>query len=166
MKTIHYINLTNGLLAIDEYNLIDYRFIRIQSTWCEQKRWEDILMTLSDDFLMNLALGNNCIVYDYGARKDVPRAIWQGLKWITIVLRFIWFEYIPISDCDYLGKGGKALTQYLWSEYFKLSNTCKNRIAYYRKFLTGQYNLSCIVGPTGLDGVIPYKDILARAQHA
>ena len=77
---IHFINLSNGIKAITDYNLSDYRFIRLQSTTCEQKRWEEILLTISDDFLISLALGYHCIVYDYGANKNVPRDVWQGLK--------------------------------------------------------------------------------------
>lgn len=34
----HFINLTNGIEAIEEHHLTDYRFIRIQSTACEQSR--------------------------------------------------------------------------------------------------------------------------------
>lgn len=86
MNTKHFINLTNGIQAIEDYKLSDYSFIRIQSTACEQKRFEEIVVTLSDDFLMSCAMGRNCIVYDYGANKTIPRAIWQGLEWVKFVL--------------------------------------------------------------------------------
>ena len=43
IKDISYINLTNGIEAIRKYNLSEYRFIRIPSTYCEQKLWNDIL---------------------------------------------------------------------------------------------------------------------------
>lgn len=53
---MNFINLSNGLLAIREYGLTDYRFLRIQSSHCEGKHWADILWTLSDDFLMHAAM--------------------------------------------------------------------------------------------------------------
>ena len=73
----NYINLTNGVEAISTLQG-DYRFIRIQSTVCEQKLWDRLIQDLDYDFLMNLALGHKCIVYDFGARKPIPRAVYQG----------------------------------------------------------------------------------------
>lgn len=46
---------------------VDYRFIRIQSTLCEQKNWDRILQELDYDFLMHAAHGNEIIVYDFRA---------------------------------------------------------------------------------------------------
>lgn len=59
----NYINLTNGVEAIPmlEFWNEDYRFIRIQSTICEQKNWDRLIQDLDYDFLMNLALGHKCI---------------------------------------------------------------------------------------------------------
>ena len=91
----NYINLTNGVEAIPKLQG-DYRFIRIQSTVCEQKLWDRLIQDLDYDFLMNLALGHKCIVYDFGARKPIPRAVYQGLEFIKYVLHRRWLnkEYI------------------------------------------------------------------------
>lgn len=132
-KIIHYINLTNGLLALADQHLAgkDYRFIRIQSTWFEQHRWDDIIMTLSDDFLMNAALGNTCLVYDYGARKPIPRAVWQGLEWIKYALHACWIQ----SSVAYKPEG-RAYQQRAYFEYvyYKLSAQACAKLRYYRQF--------------------------------
>jgi hypothetical protein len=133
MVTKHYVNLSQGLRAILQYDLKDYRYIRIQSTWCEQKRWADVLMVLSDDFLMNVALGHECIVYDYGARKKVPRSVWQGLEWIKFVLYKIWYNKVY----EVKGRLNKSTQQYFDEQYNLLSKKVKNKIKYYKKFTVG-----------------------------
>ena len=83
----NYINLTNGVEAIQEYSLQDYAFIRIQSTICEQHLWDRLFLDLDYDFLMNVALGNECRIYDYGTNKPIPRALYQGVALIKYVLQ-------------------------------------------------------------------------------
>lgn len=131
MKTIHYVNLTNGIEAIKDYKLDDYRFIRIQSTMCEQKLMGEILLSISDDFLMNLALGNKCVVYDYGAKKDVPRAIWMGLEWILYVCHKRW----SIDNYKPLTKRGGRTEKFFEEQYYKLDKSTKRKIDYYKKYL-------------------------------
>lgn len=149
MTTRHFINLTNGLQAIEEYGLdpSDVRFIRIQSTWCEQKRWEDILMALSDDFLMQAALGHECVVYDYGAGKPVPRAVWQGLEWVKFVLWRLWHAepYLPE------GRAAQAWG-YFGKAYYCLSDRAKARLGYFRKFVAGPLRIRAVTSATELDG--------------
>ena len=125
----HFVNLTNGLLAIELYHLKDYRYIRIQSTWCEQKRWSDILWTLSDDFLMACAKGELCYVYDFSEKRKYTRAVWQGLEWIKYVLNRRWYgrTYKPEGRAGTAGK-------YFDEQYRKLSKNVLNRIDYYGKY--------------------------------
>ena len=149
MTTRHFINLTNGLQAIEEYGLDprDVRFIRIQSTWCEQKRWEDILMALSDDFLMQAALGHECVVYDYGAGKPVPRAVWQGLEWVKFVLWRRW------HSASYVPEGRAAWAWgYFDKVYYCLSDRAKARVDYFHKFVTGPLRIRAVTSATELDG--------------
>lgn len=77
MKKINYINLTNGIEVIPmlDYLNEDYRFIRIQSSILERKQWDKFIQDLDYDFLMNLALGNFCYVYDYGANKPDRKSV-------------------------------------------------------------------------------------------
>lgn len=144
----NFINLSNGLLAIKEYNLTDYKILRIQSSHCEQKLFEDILVGLSDDFLFRVAMGDEVIVYDYGAKKKTPRAIWQGLEFIKYVLHKRWKdeEYTPIY------RDKNVLRIYYEQEMKKLSRGTKNKIDYYKKFFKGVINIKAITKSTKFDG--------------
>lgn len=147
---MNFLNLTNGLLAIRDYGLTDYLYIRIQSTWCEQKRWGPILDALSDDFLVAVASGAPCIVYDYGAQKQVPRAIWQGLEWVKFALHRRWFhaDYQPV---------GRAISMWTYFDrvYRHLPQSTLNRLRYYGKFVNRPPQITAVTGATHLDGKIP-----------
>lgn len=152
LKTVHFINLTNGIEAIKEYNLTGYSFIRLQSTWCEQRLWNNFFFDLDNNLLINLALGNECIIYDYNSRhlNKPPRAIWQGLNFVITVLYFIWFnkEY---EDTD------PALLNYFKIEYNKLSPTVIKRLKYFRRYLmTDKLNIKTICKYTKNDGNYKY----------
>lgn len=71
MKQKIFINLTNGIEAIPELAISDISFIRIQSCHCERQKFELIIDNLDYNFLMYLALGYECIVYDFGVNSDV-----------------------------------------------------------------------------------------------
>jgi hypothetical protein len=148
---LDFINLTNGIEAIERYGLTDYRFIRIQSTACEQKRWDDIIMSLSDDFLMSLALGHECRVYDFGANKKIPRAIWQGLEFIKFTLYRRWY------GVEYLPKGRAESSRLYFTEQFNaLSRRSKKKLDYYKKFLKGTLNVVAVTDATAMDGCVSY----------
>lgn len=128
--TRYYINLTNGLEFLPDLQYTHYGFCRIQSTACEQKRWGFILNDLDHDLLLNLALGNLCIIVDCGS-KGKPRALWQGTEWILYALTRCWFgcgvEAHMRSGCD--------CTAYFRQQYNNLSKPELTKIKYYRKFL-------------------------------
>lgn len=139
-RLVKYINLTNGLerFTINPEIAKNCRFIRIQSTALEQNHLEAVIRDLDNDFLMNLAIGNDCKIYDYGSRTgNISRALWYGVPWIEYVLNRIWFGYIPImvlispdqehhyNVADYFDKQFRNI----------LSNSTKRKIKYYRKFL-------------------------------
>lgn len=165
MKTIQYINLTSGVEAIpdmacttDSHDWPDWHFIRIQSTACEQKRWEFILLDLDNDFLINLALGNKCIIYDFSAHKSIPRSIFQGVEWIRFALTYAWF--------DKIGKviiRGKDCTGYFAKELFKIKDgPAIMKLKYYQKFLnTDELKIETVSQRTKHDGDIGFhKGIL------
>lgn len=161
MNVRHFINLTNGIEAIADYGLDPHkvRFIRIQSTACEQKRWGDIIMQLSDDFLISAALGYHCVVYDYGANKGVPRAIWQGLEWIKYALWRRWYgqQYRPT---------GRAITMepYFAERYRELSPRVKARLDYFKSYCASHLpQISAITESTTYDGDKAYY---VEALHA
>lgn len=125
---VNFINLTNGIEAIPKLN--SFHFIRIQSTACEQKRWDFILQDLDNDFLMNLAIGNECFVYDFG-QKGVPRALWQGLKFIEYAVTRCWFGV----EIKAKVRGGTDSTVYFREQYELLSERTLKKLEYFKKFL-------------------------------
>ena len=158
MKTKYYINLTNGVEFLLSNPDIEYGFIRIQSTACEQQRWEYILFEIDYDFLMNLAIGNDCVVVDYSAKKNTPRSVYQGLEWIKFVLDRIWFDgkykpFVKNHNCE------KYFTQQLRN--IKESKAL-NKIKYFKKFImTDRLCLRVITEKTIHDGNYSfYFDVL------
>ena len=155
MKTYPFINLSNGIEALEKYDL-DFdqcRFLRIQSTACEQKRWGPILDDLSPDFLMLAALGKPIVVYDFGANKEIPRAIWQGLEWVKCVLcrRWHFFDYHPIGRAS-------SMAEYFAHQYHNLGRRTKSKLDYYGKFCTGNIlDIRSSAGATAHDGDIEYQ---------
>ena len=90
----YFINLTNGLeFYPDVCDLSGFTgYVRIQSTACEQKLWSKIISELDYTFLMYLALGQEDIyVYDCGANKETPRALYQGIPFISYTLQRYWY---------------------------------------------------------------------------
>jgi hypothetical protein len=146
---IHYINLTNGIQAINDFKLVDYRFIRIQSTTCEQKRFAELIMTISDDFLLNAVLGNKLIVYDYGAGKEIPRAIWQGLEWIKFCLFRRWLNEVYVPEYP----RSQRCLNYFHEQYAILGNRERTRLDYFKKFYMNKgINITSIQSSTQKDG--------------
>jgi len=127
---INYLNLTNGLQAIERNELEYYRYLRLQSTACEQKRWDFIIQDLDNDFLMNLALGNDCVVYDYSEKKNCTRALYQGLEWVKYVLSRRWFgaDVIPLVR-------GHNCQKYFDDCYNKLDKKTFRKIDYFKKHI-------------------------------
>ncbi len=138
----YFINLTNGIEAIPELEQkqIPYSFIRIQSTACEQHRYSQMILDLDYNFLMNAALGNECIVYDFGANKEIPRAMYQGLEFIKFVLYRYWFktEYVAEIRKSLTSKKYMNVTKYFYEEYKKLDKKVFKKLDYFRPYLTGK----------------------------
>jgi hypothetical protein len=132
MSRVHYVNLSSGIewVPVLLAEGADVRYVRIQSTWCEQKRWGDILLQLGDDFLMNLALGRRCVVYD--ASKSPPsRALWQGVPWVRFALTARWFGRVePV-----LMRNGIECSGYFGECLVGLDRKVKRKVDYFRKFL-------------------------------
>ena len=129
----NYINLTNGIEAISQFNLTHYSFIRIQSTACEQHLWDRLLQDLDYDFLMNAALGNECIIYDYGTRKPVPRAVYQGIEFIKFVLNKFWYG---ATDEAFISRSRNSnhkvnVTDYFNKAYYSLSEQTRTKLKYF-----------------------------------
>lgn len=155
-----FVNLTNGIEYL-EHDVQDVSFIRIQSTLCEQTRWDYLLMDLDYNFLMNLAVGNECVVVDYGSRSGhVPRSVWQGLEFIKYFLNRVWFkkEYVPfVRKTD--------VSNYFKSEYDRIRRNRRlmARYKYFIKFLhTDELKLDSICKKTEHDGDSEYYNAILK----
>ncbi len=157
----YYLNLTNGIEFLDrpDFNIKEYKFVRIQSTACEKHLWDKILMDLDYNFLLDLALGNEVIVCDTSQRKIISRALYQGLEFIRFVLNKYWLgkdiiPYVRNMNCS----------EYFQKEYKKLDNKTFKKLKYLKKFLnTDKINLTCISFNTNHDGDYNYyKNILIK----
>ena len=151
-----FLNLTNGIEYLEQNKKID-GFVRIQSTWCEQKKWNDILLDLDYTLLINLCKGNVCYIIDYSNKKESTRALYQGVEWIKFILYKIWLKekYYPIvkkNNC----------TDYFESEYEKIKNgTGIKKIKYFNKFVDCKnINLIAIGNKTKYDGKYTYYSSL------
>ena len=145
---VHWLNLTNGLeMVLRGYDINDLRIMRLQSTWCEQGLWGDILDAIPDEFLFRLALGDKCIVYDYSAKRQIPRSIWQGLSWVRYAVQRRWGEGLAKPE----GRA-KPMLRYFGEQYSALTKRQMNRLDYYGKFHVGKPRIEAICGPTKNDG--------------
>jgi hypothetical protein len=161
---INYINLTNGIEAIPAIPN-GYRFVRIQSTMCEQHNCDRIIQDLDYDFLMNIAIGNECYIYDYGTNKPIPRAIYQGVEFLKYVLYKRWLDKEYLSNCN--RKSGSDIRRdsnsYFESCYMGLDKRTKKKLDYFKPYVTGQINIFTITGSTIHDNDKKYyREILLK----
>lgn len=166
MKKI-YVNLTNGIEAIPtiKYN---YSFIRIQSTICEQKNWDRLIQELDYDFLMNLALGNECDVYDYGANKPIPRAMYQGIEFVkyTLYRRWVNKEYQTNVNRSKNKDRINNCNDYFSKCYEKLDDRTKKKLDYFLPYInTDEIKLNYICDSTIHDNDKEfYRNILMKRE--
>lgn len=165
-----FFNLTNGLEAIEKYpNKVTTlpHFVRIQSTWCEQKRWQEIIMDLDYTFLMACRTAKEVHVIDFSAKKRVPRALYQGLSWIQYCLNRYWYG---IKDEPALVKQFNC-TAYFEKEYEKLlydksAEAMFNKLKYFKKFTgTGKVIIHGIAGKTEHDGDYEYYNNIIKSWN-
>ncbi|KAJ9529510.1 hypothetical protein QJQ45_013863 [Haematococcus lacustris] len=106
----HFVNLTNGVEALPMLQDLglSFSYVRLQSTACEQQRYEQLMMSLDANLLMALAVGHCTLVYDAGSRIPewgVPRAVWQGLTFARWALTRLWLGPEAATVCGALVKG-------------------------------------------------------------
>jgi hypothetical protein len=159
-KTKHFINLTNGISALNTFTSVkDWHFIRILSTHCESKQWGKILQYLDNDFLLYLSLGYNCYVYDYSHHGKMSRACYQGIEWVRYALNKNWFKKEIRVNMN-----GTNCKEYFRKEYKKLDRPTINKLKYFKKFLnTKKIRIQIISGHTSHDGDYSYfREILIK----
>ena len=132
MKTIWFVNLTNGIELIHvNRSHREMHFTRIQSTHCEQKLWNHVIQSAGADLLTHAALGFTCIVLDCGAKHPVPRAIWQGLEFIKYAMHRAW-----LNNLNWQPSGrSKTSLNYFSDCYAKLDKKTIQWLKYFKDFM-------------------------------
>lgn len=132
-----FFNLTNGIewLPLLSFGAqkCHYNYIRLQSTWCEQHRWDDILADLDYTFLLHLRVRGIAYVFDCSQKNSLSRALYQGLTWVQYALNRYWYNNgeraimkTPYDKMD--------VTDYFDKEYKKLSKRTLAKLNYLKKF--------------------------------
>lgn len=131
-KMVNYLNLTNGLEYMSEIKKFgfDFKFVRIQSTYCEQKLFDRLIQDLDYNFLFDIAQGNIIRIYDTSRNKKQSRALYQGVEFIKYVLNRRWLN----KDNKAYVKG-MNVTDYFEVKYNSLSVVTKKKLDYVKKFL-------------------------------
>lgn len=159
MKTIKYLNLTNGLEYADEVG--EYKVIRIQSTICEAKNWNKLIQDLDYNFLLDLAQGNKIEIYDTSSKKNVSRALFQGVEFIKYAINRRWFG----NENARANVKGQDVTNYFKKEYEGLEKSTKSKLDYVKKFLnTNSINIETHCRRTSHDGKYDYFKELLRGD--
>lgn len=161
---INYINLTNGIESLLKLPT-GFRFIRIQSTICEQKKWDRLIQDLDYDFLLNVAIGNECVIYDYGARKPIPRAVYQGVEFIKYALYKRWLNQEYLTDCNRSNGEHirKDCNSYFESCYKNLEDRTKKKLDFFKPYVVGEIKIATVTDVTTHDGDREfYRNILLR----
>lgn len=127
----HFVNLSNGLKCGHQPDRPHY--LRIQSTWCEQKRWNDILITASADLLYHLATGEHVIVHDKSEKDRVTRALWQGMAWIVYACERSW----GLPARKPIMRNGHNATGYFHGVFDGLPEKTVNYLRYFRQYNDG-----------------------------
>jgi hypothetical protein len=103
----HFLNLTNGLEWIEE--VPSPSLIRIESTAIEKADVWRIMRDLDSGFLMSVAIGRECHVYDCGTRRYTSKTISVGLPMIRDMLLRFWSGEPPSLLTDAAREAGRRL---------------------------------------------------------
>jgi len=149
----HFINLTNGLEWLYELRGTPFSFIRIQSSHVERKDYDKIMAQLDSNFLLMLAAGETCIVYDCSSSERKPKSLKLGVSYIEYILNKIWLNKEIVFERGY----------HHYFKTVKLSRPVAQKIKYFKKFL----NTQCITIPVKFkqtlnDGNYSYFDNLLK----
>lgn len=172
--TKHFINLTNGIEQIP--NLIQngipldtLNYTYIASTTIENKAWIKLIMDLDHNLLLNLAIGNECIIYDFGTHRKLSKTIYYAVPLIRYILTRFWLDNNDMELCYRMTRNSyqrlpeKEHFQKIY-EYLFIHNNTKEKTAlkdklkkYKNKFLlTNEIRLIGISESTSHDGDYDY----------
>lgn len=97
----NFINLTNGLEAIEKYdlNINELNYMYLASTTIERANYIKLIMDLDHNFLFNLAIGNEVVFYDFGTKKNISKSCYMGINLIRYILTRYWLDLDDESLC-------------------------------------------------------------------
>ena len=163
--TRHYVNLSCGAEALEALAAQGVggdalRFVRVQSSHCENRDYGGVLASLDADLLLHLALGCRCRVYDFGSRRKrwpgegldlcVPSAIWWGLEVARYALSKLWGLASPPPPLLH----GHDSTREVDHAIARLPAPLSRRLKYYRRWVaTPVLRLEGCFAPSALDGI-------------
>ena len=115
--------------------------------------------------MLNLALGYEYIVYDFGARKPIPRATYQGLEFIKYVLSRRWLnkEYVTnVKRCKNKDRKNNC-NDYFDKCYEQLED--RTKLDYFLQYInTDEIRLKGVTDCTQHDGDKEFhKNVLKKA---
>lgn len=133
-----WLNASNGLLMADK--LDDWSVLRVPSTMFERWKTEGAIACLPDEFLMELALGLEPVVIDFGAHKPVPRALYQGMPLMLRQIAIAWGlddpnERLTVFTRD--GKGTYKCDAETSRRAARIDKAQEMRLKYWKQFVTG-----------------------------
>lgn len=124
--TVHYANLTRGVACAPKNS----RLCRIQSTQCEAKTWDRVLLSVPDELIATVAMGQFVVVHDYSEKPRETRAMWQGLTLARIMMELRWFG--ELRSRYHLKRGGESNLQYLKNVVSHQESHVKRKYDYFR----------------------------------
>lgn len=127
---IHFINLSRGFLCPHAAHLETPHFTRIQSTHCEQKRWDLVIFGAGPDLLYNLATGERCIVHDCSEKDRETRACWQGLAWLRLACSVRWGRDVAPA----VVRNGQDASEYFRAALARMPKTVLNHLDHFSKW--------------------------------
>ena len=137
MGYIHFRNLTNGLVCdCPRWDVYKTRVVRIQSTACEQKRWDAVLREVGADLFYCIATGDSCIIHDKSEKNRETRACWQGISWIRYATHRAWRDTEPPPE---FSRCGMVVSPYWEQEFRKLPRSTRQMLKYFKKFDRGWF---------------------------
>ena len=170
----HYLNLSNGIEAwpevFDSGELFD--FVRFRSTTLEKKDWWTLFeQELSDDLLMRLAIGFECVLHDRGTLRPNSKTCYFGVPLIRYVLHRVWFGTTP--EINWIGphKGPAPSQEALFERIFEATvghpsprgGALRRRLSYYKRFLlTSEIRFTFSSLSTERDGDTLYQSQLVQ----
>ena len=125
----HYINLTNGILCAPA----NASYVRIPSTFCEQKQWGRVVYGAGPDMLSTLAMGYPVVVHDQSERQRLTRAQWQGLSWLRYACSMAW----GLPEPTEYSRNGMNVTSYWRGTWLGLPEPDKTWLGYFKRFAEG-----------------------------